>query len=169
MFKDKASWLDDYSELITQSEQPEPVGAREMRARPRRRLEIERPNTTARMPHIRERLDMWGRWLATGRASTGSSSLAMLANQSGRYRSFVPLDEIECSITDDAVRALPIELRDAVTTWHTSEGTLESTAEQLKICRMTLCRQLRHADERLSEWLATRAERQALQRRNNQN
>ena len=85
--------------------------------------------------------------------------LARLADavaQGGRKRSHVPIDNIECGITDDAVARLPKELKAAVLTWHTSEGTLEGIAEELGITKITLQRRLAQADLRIDEWFRAR-------------
>lgn len=71
--------------------------------------------------------------------------------------SVVPVDNIECAITDDAVNALPCELRQAVVAWHcASHGTLEEVAARLGVIKTTLWRRLAHADSRIQEWLRER-------------
>ncbi|WP_313369181.1 hypothetical protein [Achromobacter animicus] len=112
-----------------------------------------------RIPWVRERLDQWGVWQLVGSSRFGGSVLARLADavaQGGRKRSHVPIDNIECGITDDAVARLPQELKAAVLTWHTSEGTLEGIAEELGITKITLQRRLAQADLRIDEWFRAR-------------
>ncbi|MNX11310.1 hypothetical protein D3C86_410700 [compost metagenome] len=125
-----------------------------------------------RIPWVRERLDNWGVWLLAGTSRFGGSVLARLADsvaQGGRRRSHVPIDNIECGLTDSAVTRLPNELKAAVLTWHTSEGTLEGIAEELGITKITLQRRLAQADRRIEEWFKARKERAEQLRSNNQN
>ena len=114
---------------------------------------------------MQARFDSWGRWLHTARGRGGASHpLARLmdwasgrrvtAVATGPMRAFVPVDEIECSITDEAIRSLPADLAAAVRAWHGSQsGTLESVATELGIVRGTLHRRLCQADQRVAEWL----------------
>lgn len=115
--------------------------------------------STARIPEIRARLDSWAIWLRTGSTGCGSSPIASLEWVSDGYRPWVPVDSIECSVTDDAVSRLPMELKLAVADWHMNDGTLEAAAKRLKISRMTLCRRLRAADEAIAHWLELRRSR----------
>ncbi|WP_140419929.1 MULTISPECIES: hypothetical protein [Achromobacter] len=115
-----------------------------------------------RIPWVRDRLDQWGVWLLVGTSRSGGSILARLADavaQGGRRRSHVPIDNIECALTDSAVARLPNELKTAISTWHTSEGTLDGIAEELSITKITLQRRLAQADRRIEEWFKFRKER----------
>ncbi|APX75092.1 hypothetical protein DXK93_01585 [Achromobacter sp. K91] len=111
-----------------------------------------------RIPWVRERLDQWGRWVLLGTARLGGSVLAQLADAvgGGAKRSYVPVDSLECEITDRAVAGLPKELKDAVLVWHTSEGTMEGIAQEIGISKITLQRRLAHADKRIDEWFSRR-------------
>ncbi|MFC3336919.1 hypothetical protein [Paracandidimonas soli] len=125
-----------------------------------------------RIPEIQRRLDLWAEWRLNqgGGGGGGGSVLGYLVDvAAGRRvdgdadspRSIVPVDSIECSITDDAVMALPDELRKAVKAWHcASSGTLDEIARELGVVRGTLHRRLCHADIRIREWL--RARRKAV-------
>ncbi|MGS1116886.1 hypothetical protein [Castellaniella sp. UC4442_H9] len=65
------------------------------------------------------------------------------------------MDNIECSRTNQAVQALPMELRRAVGAWHGARsGTLDEVARRLGVVRGTLHRRLCQADQRIAEWLA---------------
>lgn len=69
----------------------------------------------------------------------------------------VPVDSVECSLTDDAVLALPDDLREAVTAWHcASSGTMDEVARRLGVVKTTLWRRLCHADMRIQEWFRDR-------------
>ncbi|MNU43045.1 hypothetical protein D3C71_318210 [compost metagenome] len=123
-----------------------------------------------RIPWVRDRLDQWGVWLVVGTSRAGGSILARLADavaQAGRRRSHVPIDNIECALTDSAVARLPNELKVAVATWHTSEGTLDGIAEELGITKITLQRRLAQGDRRIEEWFKARKERAERLRSNN--
>ncbi|WP_286899913.1 hypothetical protein [Achromobacter sp. UBA2119] len=121
-----------------------------------------------RIRWVRERLDRWGAWQLVGTSRTGASVLGRLSDaaaKGGRKRSTVPFDDIECGLTDRAVAQLPKELKSAVSTWHTEEGTLEGIAELLGVSKITLQRRLAHADRRIEEWFRARkahAERVAV-------
>ncbi|WP_313064642.1 hypothetical protein [Achromobacter animicus] len=117
-------------------------------------------NEIQRIPWVRERLDQWGRWVLLGTARLGGSVLAQLADAAGgsAKRSYVPVDSLECEITDRAVAGLPKELKDAVLVWHTSEGTMEGIAQEIGITKITLQRRLAHADKRIDVWFSRRRE-----------
>lgn len=122
-----------------------------------------------RIPWVRERLDQWGRWLLLGTARIGSSVLGQLSEAvgGGAKRSYVPVDSLECELTDRAVASLPRELKDTVLVWHTSEGTMEGIAEEMGISKITLQRRLAHSDRRIDDWFRQRrqmAERPILPR-----
>lgn len=114
-----------------------------------------------RIPYIRERLDSWAVWIRTGTTGAGTSVLGRLADAANgvKFSSRVPVNELECSLTDQAVSALPPEYKDAVKGWHTSDGTLEDVARHLGIVKRTLQRRLARADAMLAEWFNDRKER----------
>lgn len=125
-----------------------------------------------RLPDIQARLDAWGVWASRGYglSSGASHPLARLMDwKSGRrvslsgeggFGAYVPVDEIECSLTDEAIATLPDVLRQAVRAWHTCQGgTLESVAFDLGVVRGTLHRRLCQADKRLSDWFMERRKR----------
>lgn len=120
---------------------------------------------------IQARLDNWAIWLHSGTGGGGGSHpIARLmdwkagrrvtASGDGGFDSTVPVDEIECSLTDRAVQALPPVLQEAVRAWHGArEGTLDTIAGQLGIVRGTLHRRLCQADVRIYTWLNERRNR----------
>jgi hypothetical protein len=124
-----------------------------------------------RIPKIQARLDEWAVWVCSGSGGGGASHpLARLmdwkagrrvtASGDGGFNALIPMDEIECSLTDDAVQALPAELQQAVRAWHCArEGTLETIAAQLFIVKTTLWRRLAQADQRIDTWLTERRTR----------
>ena len=115
--------------------------------------------------YIVARLDSWGKWLHSASGGSGQSWLATMVDimngqrvwsNAGPVRCYVPVDSIECSITDQAVMALPIDLRKAVVAWHGclyQDGTLDSVSRELGVARGTLHRRLCQADMRVLEWL----------------
>lgn len=121
---------------------------------------------------IQARLDNWAVWVCSGGGGGGGAShpLARLmdwgagkrvsASGDGGYSATVPMDEIECSLTDVAIKALPAELRQAVHAWHGArEGTLDSIAAGLGVVRGTLHRRLCQADQRIAAWLVEHRKR----------
>lgn len=125
-----------------------------------------------RIPKIQARLDAWARWCDNqgGGLGGGGTVISYLMDLAAGKRvheddatpqAVVPVDSIECSITHEAVLALPDELRQAVVAWHcASHGTLEEVAKRHGMVKTTLWRRLAHADWRIQEWL--RARRQAV-------
>lgn len=81
--------------------------------------------------------------------------LADAVVQKGRKRSTVPIDDIECALTDRAVARLPPDLKRAVSTWHTHEGI----AEELGISKITLQHRLAQSDRRIEDWFKAHVER----------
>lgn len=119
-----------------------------------------------RDPRMQARFDAWAVWLFSGSGGGGSMHpLARLMEGeeggSDGFRAFVPVDSVECSVTDEAVRALPADLREAVRAWHCcKEGTLDMVARDLGIVRGTLHRRLCQADQRIAAWLRERVRRE---------
>ncbi|MGE4370944.1 MAG: hypothetical protein AB7E12_14840 [Burkholderiaceae bacterium] len=120
-----------------------------------------------RIPAIQARLDRWAMWRQGGYGiGAGGSILGYLVDLAAGKRvhdddappsSLVPVDNIECAITDDAVNTLPPDLRQAVVAWHcASHGTLDEVAGRLGVVRGTLHRRLCHADSRIQDWLRER-------------
>ncbi|WP_372436324.1 hypothetical protein, partial [Pandoraea sputorum] len=71
------------------------------------RLALPRERSGRRDPHerVRERLISWGRWVEMqGRMGYGSSSLTIDPSDRAMPPVYVPVQELECSQTDDAVR-----------------------------------------------------------------
>jgi len=125
-----------------------------------------------RIPEIQARLDQWAIWCdrtASGGGGRSDSWLAHMVDMAaGRrvhdgdrtYGCEIPVDNIECSRTNDAVKALPLDLRQAVGAWHGARtGTLDEVARRLGVVKTTLWRRLAQADRRIAEWLATRQHR----------
>lgn len=133
-----------------------------------------RPQTSAqlrgvrRIPKIQARLDAWAEWRASSGGSMGGGGSVIgylmdlaagkrVHEDDGSAQSVVPVDSIECSITHEAVLALPDELRQAVVAWHcASSGTMEEVAKRHGMVKATLWRRLAHADWRIREWLRAR-------------
>ncbi len=120
-----------------------------------------------RIPAVQARLDRWAIWVhgSSGGLGGGGSTLGYLMDLAAGRRvgsddghgSTVPVDSIECSLTDDAILALPQDLQQAVRAWHLARtGTLEEVARRHGIVKTTLWRRLGQADHRISEWLAKR-------------
>lgn len=120
-------------------------------------------NGPKRMPRIQARLDQWAIWAvrsASGGGGGGTTISYLMDMAAGRrvsgdtvYECVVPVDEIECSRTDAAVRQLPVELRQAVSAWHCGTDTLEACARRLGVVRGTLHRRLCQADMRVYAYL----------------
>lgn len=123
-----------------------------------------------RIPAMQARLDRWAIWVhgSGGGVGRSGSTLGYLMDLAAGRRvgsddgrgSTVPVDSIECSLTDDAILTLPQELQQAVRAWHLARtGTLEEVARREGVVRGTLHRRLCQADARIAAWLFSRRKR----------
>lgn len=96
---------------------------------------------------VKQRLNAWGQWvIQSGRGSLGwgNSPLASMMMRAARTEpgSRVPVLEIECSKTDDAIQSLPKELRRiAVMHWGHS-WTIRTIARTERISTTTVQRRI---------------------------
>lgn len=120
-----------------------------------------------RIPAVQARLDRWAEWRG-GAVSLGGGGSPIgylmdlaagkrVSGDDGCHGSMVPVDSIECSVTEDAVMMLPDDLRQAVIAWHcATSGTLDEVAARMGVVKTTLWRRLAHADHRIHAWLRDR-------------
>jgi hypothetical protein len=121
----------------------------------------------ARIEYIKFRLNNWALWKA--RENAGGLGFAtrsvMFAEPSGGYReSIVPVDEVDASVTNDAVESLKgaqRHLYDVLQAFYTSSdaGSAKGVAMRLSKGASTISANLDQADLILLIWFRQRAER----------
>lgn len=102
--------------------------------------------------HFEEKLKNWGDWVRrdeAGGSGYGSSPLASLMAKAVRtdYGAVIPLDEIDASKTDQAVKSLMPELQKVARLWYVSDLSIRQMALQLGCSTTTVpvrVEQVRH-------------------------
>lgn len=100
------------------------------------RLALPRERGGRRDPHerVRERLISWGRWVEMqGRMGYGSSSLTIDPSDRGMPPAYVPVQELECSQTDDAVRKQSRQLQDVAKLEYVWALTMQDSASRMRM------------------------------------
>lgn len=100
------------------------------------RLALPRERGVRRDPHerVRERLISWGRWVEMqGRMGYGSSSLTIDPSDRGMPPVYVPVQELECSQTDDAVRKQSRQLQDIALLEYVWALTMSDAAKRARV------------------------------------
>lgn len=122
----------------------------------------------ARIDWVEQRLENWARWLATrGSGALGFASVNLSEANAGRdgyVTSAVPISDVEASVTDDAVRRLPGELRAVV-----ESAYLSSDFERVRLARLCISKSTYHerigrAHRLLAEHFQAREDRQRAER-----
>lgn len=124
----------------------------------------------ARLEWVKARLDNWARWKVSERSgSMGWSTQAAFLNDppGGGREAKIPIDEIEASVTNEAVESLKPErpfLYQAVQCVHALGLGVKATARRCECSESNIKALLDAADRVLATWFTARAEKQAAQR-----
>lgn len=121
----------------------------------------------ARIEDIERRLTNWARW----RCGAGSGGLGYAAvnfatsSSAGGYREcVVPTGDCEAEETDQAVQALPSELRATVETVYLAGGGMAQKARRLAVTPAAVYARIDQAHRQLQVWLQDLAARRRAQR-----
>ena len=124
----------------------------------------------ARIEWVKARLENWALWKVRGEGGGlgWSSQSAFLNEPSGGYRqSVVPVDEVEASVTDQAVESLKDarpSLYQVPQLVHAHAIAVKATARALGCSESNIKALLDAADRVLGLWFNERADRQAAVR-----
>lgn len=122
----------------------------------------------ARIEWVRDRLENWARWHA--QRSVGAlgypkaSAFARLAGKGRRAEAVIPIDNVDASLTDDAVQALRWtrpHLYLTLTHIYVHGWDVKRTAVALCRAESTVQGHLGQADDALAAWFRERARRAA--------
>jgi len=100
--------------------------------------------------YVNHRLNQWARWIATGRKvrGLGYPSCISWARTPGSGNGSPEFDEDAYS-TDQAVRALPAELKDIVERFYLRYGDVGTLMEHYGCCRDTIYARLHRAHQHM--------------------
>lgn len=118
----------------------------------------------ARLDWVHKRLQEWGRW-RTQRESSGlgypkQSAFARLAPSGGGWGSAVPVDSVEASRTEEAVRSLLLSrshLYRALELIYVRQVGIRAAALQMGRAESTVKANLEQADHAIAAWLEAQA------------
>jgi hypothetical protein len=120
----------------------------------------------ARIEWVKQRLENWALWKARdGAGGLGFSATTSFLHEvdTSRYReSRIPVDEVDASVTEEAIEALKFERSHIYHTLHFIylHGLgIKETARQMQRAESTIKAQLDQADTILSVWFADRKRR----------
>jgi len=119
----------------------------------------------ARIEHISWRLDNWGRWAqqqeAGGLGYPRTSVLARLGGQASSTSNQVPINDIEASETDDAVKSLQLTQSHLYLTlqlYYVEGLQVHQVSRRLHKAESTIKRHFEVADLAIQRWLEAKAE-----------
>ncbi|WP_418132511.1 antiterminator Q family protein [Variovorax sp. 375MFSha3.1] len=124
----------------------------------------------ARIEWVKARLENWAMWKARGEAGGlgWSSQSAFLNEPAGGYRqSRIPIDEVDASVTDQAVESLKEtrpSLYQVLQCVHARGVGVKATARALECSESNVKALLDAADRVLGVWFTERAAKQAAAR-----
>lgn len=121
----------------------------------------------ARIDWVQTRLDNWARWHATMNGgglgfATQSAFLNDPAGSDGVQEARIPIDEIEGSITNDAVEDLKLgygHLHQTLRLFYLKGEGIKGTARIMRRAESTIKAQLAQADALLAVWFTERKRR----------
>jgi hypothetical protein len=114
----------------------------------------------ARIEDIERRLLNWARWKAGGRSGgLGYSAINLQAavvggGRDGYREATIPTNDCEADETDQAVLALPSELRRTVEVVYVEGGGMAQKARRLCCAEPTVHARIDQAHRKISRWLA---------------
>lgn len=96
-----------------------------------------------RASHFDEKLKNWGEWMRKGREGGWgyrNSQLAGLMGRSERAEAgcIIPIDDVDASRIDDAVRSLPTELQRIAMAWYVEGLSIRQCAKKLSCSTTTV-------------------------------
>jgi hypothetical protein len=125
----------------------------------------------ARIEWVKQRLDNWALWherQAGGGLGFASQSSFLNEVDASRYReSYVPVDEVEAGITDQAVASLKLghgHLFETLSLMYLRGCGVIGTARAMRRAESTIHANLSHADALLAAWFTERKRQQAAAR-----
>ena len=121
----------------------------------------------ARIDWVQHRLENWARWHSTmNGAGLGFASQAAFLREAvdcdGRPEARIPIDEVEASITNDAVETLKLgygHLHQTLRLYYLRGEGIKGTARMMRRAESTIHMQLARADALLAAWFAERKRR----------
>lgn len=110
-----------------------------------------------RLQHFDSMLKNWGDWMRKRDAGALGYGKCPLLNLMGRASkadacAVVPVDEIEASKVDDAVRAQTMELQRLARAWYVDELTVRGTATRLGCSTTTVPKRLEDLQQQVELW-----------------
>jgi hypothetical protein len=121
----------------------------------------------ARIDWVQRRLENWARWHSTmNGGGLGFATQAAFLNEAvdcdTRQEARIPIDEVEASITNDAVEALKLgygHLHQTLRLYYLRGEGIKGTARSMRRAESTIHAQLGQADALLATWFADRKRR----------
>lgn len=118
----------------------------------------------ARIEWVKQRLENWSRWYlqreSGGLGYPSQTAFARLAAHGSRAENVIPIDNIEASITDDAVQSMQFthpHLHVTLRAFYIDGVGVNETARRVQRARSTVLGHLALADQVLSAWFNARA------------
>lgn len=122
----------------------------------------------ARIDWIEHRLLNWARWTEMpGGGALGYAAVNLgtpNAGRNGYAESVIPVSSVEARETDDAVRALPGDLRYTVTEIYIGRGTLREKLGRLQCAEATMHARIGRAHRQLADHFSARQAKQQVER-----
>jgi hypothetical protein len=120
----------------------------------------------ARIEWVRQRLENWALWHERGRGGgLGYATQSVLLTErvdGDRAEAWVPVDEVEAAVTDEAVDALKLgygHLHKTLQLFYLRGAGIKETARVMQRAESTIKAQLERADALLATWFAERKRR----------
>lgn len=119
----------------------------------------------ARIEWVRQRLENWALWHERGRGGGlgyATQSVLLAERVDGDRQAFVPVDEIEAGVTDEAVESLKLgygHLHKTLQLFYLAGKGIKETARVMERAESTIKAQLERADALLAVWFADRKRR----------
>lgn len=123
-----------------------------------------------RANHFDEKLKNWGEWMRKGKEGGWGYRDSQLAGLIGRAQRaeagcVIPIDDVEASRVDDAVRSLSIELQRMAMAWYVEGLSIRQAAKKLGCSTTTVPVRVGQVCKGVEIWWANKRERDALSSR----
>lgn len=114
--------------------------------------------------HFDEKLKNWGEWMRKGKEGGWGYRDSQLAGLMGRAQRaevgcVIPIDDVEASRVDDAVRSLPIELQRMAMAWYVEGLSIRQAAKKLSCSTATVPVRVEQVCKGVEVWWANRRDR----------